>query len=385
MDYPHEATFKDVEKHLRTEYREVIIDFIVLDPHNNKILTQKRSADRRLFPGVWEFPGGLLQSHETLLACLQRTMYEECQMHLEKVHGLVHVFSWDEDRDVATAQFLVEAKGAYVPQADLVSDWRYIGRDELDLLLVDGQTPIHRGAWYAFSYLDRPDDFATILFFDKIITAFFAYLGVASVAPRVQLGDCKRFAIDSTGNTITIAPDFIKQYGIFAAANIVLHQLYHNHRQGIASYQDVQALRGLFGTNFMFYVDIIADVYTYLFLRSQYGYSERDYLEMCFASIAEYQSDALERSKCTRLLGAIFSIRNSDSTGCNVVLPVVDTDAKRLVVLHFDRHLQYRNVPVSAAALKTLQSVFTGGKISFKSYVQVLQQLADNYQKGYIS
>jgi ADP-ribose pyrophosphatase YjhB (NUDIX family) len=385
MDYLHEAAFKDIEKHLRAEYREVIIDFIIIDPKTNKILTQKRAADRRLFPGVWEFPGSLLQPHESLTACIQRTMHEECQMRLKQIHSLVHVFTWDEDRDVATAQFLVEGTGTYAPQADMVSDWQYIGRDEIGLLLTDGQTPIHRGAWYAFSYLDQPKAFATVLFFDKIISEFFVHLGIMSAAPRVRLGECKRFAIDTADNVLTVAPDFVDEYGVFAAANIVLHQLYHNHRQGIATYQSVQAIRKLFGANFMFYVDIVADVYTYLFLHARYGYSERDYLEMCFDSIPEYQSDTIEQSKCSRLLGTALSIRFSNLATCQVVLPVIDSGDARLAILHFDKQLQYRVLPVSATAWHTLQALFTGGKASRKQYLQVIQQLTDTYQKDYTS
>lgn len=385
MDYAHEVNLGDIENSLRKEYREAIIDFIVVDPKTKKILTQRRSADRRLFPGVWEFPGGLLQPHETLLACIQRIMYEECQMHLEQVHGLVHVFTWDEDRDVATAQFLVEAKGEYVPQSDKVSDWRYIGYDEIDLLLTDGQTPIHRGAWYAFSYLEQSEDFATVLFFDKIISEFFVYLDIGSVAPRVQLGECKRFTIDSTLNILKIDPDFVAEYGMFAAANIVLHQLYHNYRQGIIAFENVQQIRTLFGLNFMFYVDIVADVYTFLFLHARYGYSERDYLEMCLHSITEYQSETIERSKCSRLLGTAFSIRFSDSITQQIVLPVVDAEDKCLAVLHFDRQLQYKVQPLSATTLRTLRAIFTGGKVTQKQFLQTMQQLTDEYQKGYIS
>lgn len=385
MDYPHKINLKDIENSLRNEYREAIIDFIVVDPKTKKILTQKRSADRRLFPGVWEFPGGLLQTHETLLACIQRTMYEECQMHLEKVHELVHVFTWDEDRDVVTAQFLVEAKGEYVPQAGKVSDWRYIGHDEIDILLADGQTPIHRGAWYAFSYLEQSEDFATVLFFDKIISEFFVYLGIESVAPRVQLGACKRFIVDSTLNVLKIDPDFVAKYGMFAAANTVLHQLYHNYRQGIMTFENVQQIRALFGSNFMFYVDIVADVYTFLFLQARYDYDERDYLEMCLRSITEYQSETIEQSKCSRLLGAALSIRFSDRITQRIVLPIVDAEGKSLAVLHFDKQLRYKVQPLSATTLRTLRAIFTGGKITQKQFLQTMQQLTDEYQKGYIS
>src|SRR5690606_21331743 len=110
----------------------------------------KRSSDRRLFPGVWEFPGSLLEANETLVSCIRRSIHEECQMHVEDVLDLVHLFTWDEDQDVVTVQFLVEASGSYTPERDKVSAHKYISNNELSLLLQDGNTPIYRGAVYAF-------------------------------------------------------------------------------------------------------------------------------------------------------------------------------------------------------------------------------------------
>jgi 8-oxo-dGTP pyrophosphatase MutT (NUDIX family) len=384
MDYNQEKKLNILGEKLRREYREVIIDLIIFDEEKKQILVQKRSANRRLFPGAWEFPGGLFEPQENLLACMRRNVYEECRMRLENVIDLVHVFTWDDDKDVATAQFLVKATGVYEPQKDKVSDHKFISRDKVDLLLTKqkDETPIYRGAFYAFEYLVNSEEnglansqFEPTLFFDNLVSGFFSFLQLSETPPKITIcaTGVKRFDLQKDEGVLRISTDFLKEYDQYVCGNIILHQLYHNYRQNILIYDDVKAIRSIMGKNFMFYVDIVADAYTYLYFERHYSFTEAKYLELCGQLIQEYQADTLEDSKFTRLLGALLTITERSGQGFDVVLPVLDSD--KLHVMRFDRSLKYANVPVGKALYGKSVDSMTKKKISEKDFVSTFEKL----------
>ena len=50
---------------------------------NDEFLVVKRSENDDLYPGAWEFPGGHLESGETLKEGLKRELFEEIGFNLE--------------------------------------------------------------------------------------------------------------------------------------------------------------------------------------------------------------------------------------------------------------------------------------------------------------
>ncbi len=383
MEYDKERQLNELGDQLRKEYKEVIIDFIIHDTDEHKILVQKRSMTRSLFPGAWEFPGGHLEPDESLAACLKRLVYEEGQMYLKEVVKLVHLFTWDSDKDVVNVQFLVNASGDFAPNADKISEHRFIDVEGLDLLLEDGQeSPIYRGAFYAFEYLKmseekRLDLFESLLFFDQMVAGFFDFLRIDVQAPKVVIGkeNEKKFNLDKENGLLSIAPSFLRHYDKFGCASIILHLVFHNYRQNILNYDDVKAIRNIMGKNFMFYVDIVADTYTYLYFERHYGFTETKYLELCGQLIQEYQSETLEDSKFTRLLGALLTIAERSGQGFDVVLPVLEGD--RLHLMRFDRSLRYSSVPVGKALYGKSTDLMTKKKINEKDFVSTFEKLTN--------
>jgi 8-oxo-dGTP pyrophosphatase MutT (NUDIX family) len=384
MNYTEEKELNDLGEKLRTEYREIIVDCIVYNQKTKKILTQKRSDNRRLFPGLWEFPGSLLEPNESLLSCIRRTIHEECQMQVENILELVHMFTWDDDKEVVTVQFLVEASGKYVPEQDKVSNHEYIGMEELSLLSQEGNTPIYRGAVYAFQYLDStPNSSQFVMFFDKLIVDFFSFMNITDVAPIVTITEGgERFTLDKEEKSLKISRMFMDKYGEFGSGNIILHQLYHNYCQNILTFQNVKAIRSIMGKNFMYYVDITADAYTYMFLSARYGFSKDDYLKMCFKSIAEYSGDSLENSKLTRLLGIALTMETCAMKSFEVVLPVIDTANSRLHLLKFDKLIHYDSLDLSGQIITTLKKIFVTTKSSEELYINTLRKIINVSNRG---
>lgn len=63
--------------------------------HNGKVLIARRNVDDRM-AGLWEFPGGKLESGETPQQCLQRELHEELEMEAAIGNALgTSIFHYD--------------------------------------------------------------------------------------------------------------------------------------------------------------------------------------------------------------------------------------------------------------------------------------------------
>lgn len=387
MEYDKELQINRLGDDTRKEFKDVIVDFIVYNPDDKKIIIQKRAQSRTLFPGAWEFPGGHLEPHETLVECIKRLLYEEAQMHLHSVLGLVHKFTWDSNHDVANLQFLVDASGTFTPNKDKISDFKWIDIKDIHVLLEQKQeTPIYRGAFYAFEYIemlsaDKDSSFEDVLFFDQIIANFFQFIRSGATPPKVVLGkeNEKKFKLDKDEGVLSIAPSFLKHYDRFGCASIILHLVFHNYRQNILTFEDVKAIRGVLGKNFMFYVDIVADVYTFLFFERYYGFTETDYQKLCYRLIQEYQAETVDGSKLSRLLGSDLTIKCRRGQGFDVVLPAL-SEAGELHVLRFNRLLSYQQVALDKDLHKRCINLVTDKKLSEKEFLSTLKKVGSLFK-----
>lgn len=60
---------------------KIVLTGILKD--NDEFLVVKRSENDELYPGAWEFPGGHLETGETLKEGLKRELFEEIGFNLE--------------------------------------------------------------------------------------------------------------------------------------------------------------------------------------------------------------------------------------------------------------------------------------------------------------
>lgn len=79
-----------------------------------RVFAQKRSAERKLFPGMWDIVGGHVDGGESILAALAREVMEETGWRLVRVRGLVEKSTWtgDDGRGVRhEVDYVVEVDG----------------------------------------------------------------------------------------------------------------------------------------------------------------------------------------------------------------------------------------------------------------------------------
>ncbi|WP_370664652.1 NUDIX hydrolase [Streptomyces sp. IBSBF 2507] len=79
-----------------------------------RAFAQKRSGERRLFPGAWDIVGGHVEEGETLLTALAREVEEETGWRLTHVQRFLGTTTWTGDDGGGLrheADYLVEVDG----------------------------------------------------------------------------------------------------------------------------------------------------------------------------------------------------------------------------------------------------------------------------------
>ncbi|MEV6433684.1 NUDIX hydrolase [Streptomyces anulatus] len=119
-----------------TEPRRVV-GALIRDPHD-RIFVQRRSAERRLFPGCWDVVGGAVEEGESLLDALGREIAEETGWRLRRVVALVVHEEWVADglRHVES-DYVVDVDGDLSSPAlerDKHTEFAWIAADEVSLL-----------------------------------------------------------------------------------------------------------------------------------------------------------------------------------------------------------------------------------------------------------
>ncbi len=138
----------------------VVVDCLITDLENKKLLIQQRSGTRKLFPYCWDFVGGHLEKNESVEECIKRELFEETNMQLVNIITQVHEFQWShDDTQVLDKVYLITAKGNFRLEEGKAIAARWITRNEATLLLKHGETTsgMYEAALKAFDFLDEAD------------------------------------------------------------------------------------------------------------------------------------------------------------------------------------------------------------------------------------
>jgi 8-oxo-dGTP diphosphatase len=127
----------------QNEGRECVIGAVILNAQG-RAFVQKRSHERRLFPGCWDIVGGHVEPGETLYEGLHREIAEETGWHLARVVAILGQFDWTADQKAKRElDVLVEVEGDLdAPQLEWSkhSEFRWINVDEIEILK-ENRTP----------------------------------------------------------------------------------------------------------------------------------------------------------------------------------------------------------------------------------------------------
>lgn len=134
------------------KYDTIVVDCFLFDD-KGRILMQRRSMDRKLFPGYWDAIGGHLERGESIEDCLRREIREETSMELSQIFALVHRFEWGSNSHAINLQFVCRAEGTPLPEVGKVTELRWIDEQELGRLGVWLTPEMKEGARAALLYI----------------------------------------------------------------------------------------------------------------------------------------------------------------------------------------------------------------------------------------
>jgi|CXWL01.1.fsa_nt_gi mutator protein MutT len=123
------------------ECKECVVGGLIIY-QNSQVFVQKRSPDRRMFPGCWDIPGGHVEPGETLYEALVREIREETGWKLKQIVDIVKIFDWKTERDGMIVNkrefdFVIEVNGDLEhPQIEQkkFTEFRWVNLDQLEIL-----------------------------------------------------------------------------------------------------------------------------------------------------------------------------------------------------------------------------------------------------------
>jgi 8-oxo-dGTP pyrophosphatase MutT (NUDIX family) len=107
--------------------------------NEGRVFVQRRSATRRVLPGIWDIVGGHVEAGEALEEALAREIKEETGWNLRRVCARIADWQWEYE-GVARREldYLVEVEGDLsTPQLEQAKHDRYawVGLDNLELMM----------------------------------------------------------------------------------------------------------------------------------------------------------------------------------------------------------------------------------------------------------
>jgi len=134
-----------------------VVTFYIIDPENKRLLIQKRSPTRRLFPNRWEVPGGHMEAGENPETCIKRELKEELSLSLVGIIDKIHEFDWDDaGTKVHNEAYLVLAEGQVILEKDKATECMWIDKSQIGILLATGKDTggPYEAAKKAFEWMD---------------------------------------------------------------------------------------------------------------------------------------------------------------------------------------------------------------------------------------
>lgn len=149
MNYITSEELNKIEQDFRDQGFDVAVDCFILNPEG-KILTQKRSANRRLYPGCYDFPGGHIDPGDTISSTIIKEIKEETSFDVVGVKKIIQTKDWfvpedavregeNNKKKIVQVEIEVESTANPVLEEGKSEAFLWVGLDNIDKLKSNGQ------------------------------------------------------------------------------------------------------------------------------------------------------------------------------------------------------------------------------------------------------
>jgi len=144
---------------------------------------------------------------------------------------------------------------------------------------------------------------------------------------------------------------------------VVLHEYFHLLVQKVPNKEDATKIKDNFGNDFMSLIDIEADFYVALYLKTKKGYNKSKYWQTYYEGVRVFKDDWIRNKKFERFLGSILTINRlfaNDSVFdlfLPSITPLFTEDHIKVLVLKRE-HIYFDTLPVSLEDLKQMRDIY---------------------------
>jgi 8-oxo-dGTP diphosphatase len=139
------ADLTELQEQAEADGRTPVVGALVRNP-GGQVFVHRRGPDRRYLPNGWDVLGGHVEAGESLLDALAREILEESGWRQSGTPRLIYTVDWETLDDGTPNRrrefdFLVDVEGDLEHprlESPQHTEYRWIGRDELDLLDENG-------------------------------------------------------------------------------------------------------------------------------------------------------------------------------------------------------------------------------------------------------
>jgi 8-oxo-dGTP pyrophosphatase MutT (NUDIX family)/phosphoserine phosphatase len=138
--------FKNLGSWSKRDNRDIVIGGFIKN-QEGKILVQKRSPTRRLFPNCWDLSfGGHVEIGESIYEAIKRELFEETGLELDAILDIILIYDWSLELESQKAgenplrrefDFIISVKGDLENikiEEGKVSEIRWIDQSEIEIL-----------------------------------------------------------------------------------------------------------------------------------------------------------------------------------------------------------------------------------------------------------
>jgi hypothetical protein len=275
---------------------------------------------------------------------------------------------------------LIKAKGDFYINESEASEYKYITKKDLNILLnqTDRENEMHRSAYFAFGFLENYQNsvqsniggYNFQKFMQALLINYYEYLKIKESIPLIELDDLangrniESFPIE---NLLKVDSKILTKSNVFFGAIVILHDLYHNLKQNVLSMEDVNTIRDLFGQNEMLMIDIDADVEIFRFFKEYYNYSFVKYLDTLYDGLSVFHDNTTRLPKVQRFIGSIISIYVSEKSDRVIYFPSLSKISDSLYLFSSSKNgLQFNKTQIHQSELDEIVEILKNPKLKTK-------------------